>query len=298
MHYLQGRVTPRAVLGVPQCRKACPMEKRIYRTRIRGGFMKMRLTPPVAAQSAWLIAGRSAAGAVLLAITVSACTGGGSSVPSIFTPTPRRAGSSSSQPGTRTPSPAARPRGRPAAHRRARRRPPAAARRRRLAARVEFLARVALIAFAPRRAPRRHDVRRPRTPTHTVAPRRTGGPDAHVGPGLYRVPHGRAGDRRRRHGRPAGRPAVRGRRRARSSSASAPSPTAGASPASSAPTSPSREPGSTASRRTASRGWPRDPGPAPRAPARTTCAGRRRRSRRSSRIGQRERARLARVTPP
>ena len=39
--------------------------------------MKMRLTPPVAAQGAWLIAGRSAAGAVLLAVTVSACTGGG-----------------------------------------------------------------------------------------------------------------------------------------------------------------------------------------------------------------------------
>jgi hypothetical protein len=81
------------------------MEKRINRTRIRGGFMKMRLTPPVAAQGAWLIAGRSAAGAVLLAVTVSACTSGGSSVPSIFTPTPQTSGQSSSQPGTRTPSP-------------------------------------------------------------------------------------------------------------------------------------------------------------------------------------------------
>ena len=67
--------------------------------------MKMRLTPPVAAQGAWLIAGRSAAGAVLLAVTVSACTGGGSSVPSIFTPTPQTSGQSSSQSGTRTPSP-------------------------------------------------------------------------------------------------------------------------------------------------------------------------------------------------
>ncbi len=63
------------------------MEKRIYRTRIRGGFMKMRLIPPVAAQGAWPIAGRSAAGAILLAVTVSACTGGGSSVPSILAPT-------------------------------------------------------------------------------------------------------------------------------------------------------------------------------------------------------------------
>ena len=43
--------------------------------------MKMRLTPPVAAQGAWLIAGRSAAGAVLLVLTVSACTGGGTRFP-------------------------------------------------------------------------------------------------------------------------------------------------------------------------------------------------------------------------
>ena len=34
----------------PRTPGACPMEKRIYRTRIRGGFMKMRLTTPVAAQ--------------------------------------------------------------------------------------------------------------------------------------------------------------------------------------------------------------------------------------------------------
>ena len=54
--------------------------------------MKMRLTTPVAAPGAWLIAGRSAAGVVLLVVAVSACTGGGgsgSSVPSIFTPTAR-----------------------------------------------------------------------------------------------------------------------------------------------------------------------------------------------------------------
>jgi hypothetical protein len=83
------------------------MEKRIYRTRIRGGFMNMRLTPSNSAHGAWLIAGRSAAGAVLLAITVSACTGGGSSVPSIFTPTPQTSGQSSSgtHAGTRAPSP-------------------------------------------------------------------------------------------------------------------------------------------------------------------------------------------------
>ncbi len=67
--------------------------------------MKMRLTPPVAGRGAWLIAGRSAAGAVLLAVTVSACTGGGSSAPSIFTPSAPTSGPSSSHPGTRTPSP-------------------------------------------------------------------------------------------------------------------------------------------------------------------------------------------------
>jgi hypothetical protein len=70
--------------------------------------MKMRLTKPTAAPGAWLIAGRSAAGAVLLAVTVSACTGGGSSVPSIFTPTPQTGGqaSSTTHPGSRAPSPA------------------------------------------------------------------------------------------------------------------------------------------------------------------------------------------------
>ena len=68
--------------------------------------MKMRLTPPVPVPGAWLIAGRSAAGAVILAVAVSACTGGGSgsSVPSVFTPTAPTSGHSSDG-GTRTPSP-------------------------------------------------------------------------------------------------------------------------------------------------------------------------------------------------
>jgi hypothetical protein len=69
--------------------------------------MKMCLTPSVAAKGAWLIAGRSAAGAVLLAVTVSACSGGSaSSTPSIFTPTAPASGqASSTHSGTRTPSP-------------------------------------------------------------------------------------------------------------------------------------------------------------------------------------------------
>ena len=69
--------------------------------------MKMCLIPAVAAKGAWLTAGRSAAGAVLLAVTVSACTGGGSatSVPSIFTPSVPTNGHSSTDAGTRTPSP-------------------------------------------------------------------------------------------------------------------------------------------------------------------------------------------------
>ena len=69
--------------------------------------MKMCLIPAVTAKGAWLTAGRSAAGAVLLAVTVSACTGGGSatSVPSIFTPSVPTNGHSSTDAGTRTPSP-------------------------------------------------------------------------------------------------------------------------------------------------------------------------------------------------
>jgi hypothetical protein len=69
--------------------------------------MKMRLPLPLAAPGALRAAGCAAAGAVLLAVTVSACTAGGSgsSVPSVFTPTPSITGPSSAQ-GTRTPSPA------------------------------------------------------------------------------------------------------------------------------------------------------------------------------------------------
>jgi len=69
--------------------------------------MKMRLTKPSAAPGVWLIAGRSAAGAVLLVIAVSACTGGGSgsSVPTIFTPTAPASGHASVS-SSRTPSPA------------------------------------------------------------------------------------------------------------------------------------------------------------------------------------------------
>jgi hypothetical protein len=68
--------------------------------------MKTRLPSPGAAPGAWLIAGRAAAGAVVLAASVSACTAGGSgsSVPSVFTPTPVTSGPASG-PGTRTPSP-------------------------------------------------------------------------------------------------------------------------------------------------------------------------------------------------
>jgi hypothetical protein len=62
----------------------------------------MRLTPVVTARNALRIAGRSAAGAAVLAISVSACTSGGSSVPSIFTPTPTDGSTVSS---THTPSP-------------------------------------------------------------------------------------------------------------------------------------------------------------------------------------------------
>jgi hypothetical protein len=75
MHYLQGCSLPGTTRRAPG---GAPDGKANIRTRIRGGFMKMRLTPPVAAQGAWLIAGRSAAGAVLLAVTVSACTSSGS----------------------------------------------------------------------------------------------------------------------------------------------------------------------------------------------------------------------------
>jgi hypothetical protein len=68
--------------------------------------MKMCLTKPGAAQDAWLIAGRWAAGAVLLAVTVAACTGGSSSsVPPVFTPSVSGQSSPATHPATRTPSP-------------------------------------------------------------------------------------------------------------------------------------------------------------------------------------------------
>ena len=163
---LSAGLSPRAVLGMPRCRKECLMEKRIYRTRIRGGFMKMRLTQPVAAQSAWLIAGRSAAGAVLLAITVSACSGGSSSVPSIFTPTPQASGQSSSDPGTRTPSPTGQVSRTSGGSRRASQ-PPAARQRR--ARRTRRLRRTRQA--RPRRS--RRTVLRPPRRTATHLPRRT-----------------------------------------------------------------------------------------------------------------------------
>ena len=69
--------------------------------------MKMRLTKPGAAQGAWPIAGRWAAGAVLLAVTVAGCTGGGSSsVQPVFAPSVSGQTSPTTQPATRTLSPA------------------------------------------------------------------------------------------------------------------------------------------------------------------------------------------------
>jgi hypothetical protein len=67
--------------------------------------MNVRLTPPAGARGAWLIAGRSAAGAVLLAVTLAACSGGSTSKP-VFTPTPETSGHvSPTGAPTRTPSP-------------------------------------------------------------------------------------------------------------------------------------------------------------------------------------------------
>jgi hypothetical protein len=63
--------------------------------------MKVRLSMPVTthpgtSRRAWLIAARATGGAMLLAVTITACTGGSpsSSVPSIFTPQPTPQGSS------------------------------------------------------------------------------------------------------------------------------------------------------------------------------------------------------------
>jgi hypothetical protein len=67
--------------------------------------MKMRLSTPAATREAWPTVGRLAAGAVLLAFAVSACTAGGSSVPSTFTPSPLTSSGSATQQGTATPSP-------------------------------------------------------------------------------------------------------------------------------------------------------------------------------------------------
>ena len=67
--------------------------------------MKKRRTGPGGARGAWLTAGRSAAGAVLVVVAASACTAGGSSAPTIFTPTPLTNPSSGPHSGTRTPSP-------------------------------------------------------------------------------------------------------------------------------------------------------------------------------------------------
>lgn len=66
----------------------------------------MRLTVPRGAQGAWLTVGRSAAGAVLVTVAVSACTASGAS-PSTFTPTPQTggAGSQASAPGGHSSSP-------------------------------------------------------------------------------------------------------------------------------------------------------------------------------------------------
>ena len=177
--------------------------------------MKMRLTPPVAAQGAWLIAGRSAAGAVLLALTVSACTGGGSSVPTIFTPTaPGTGHSSSTGAGTRTPSPTGQASRSSTAlgqrhldrpgwrfcfwHASPESRAPRVPRTRqaRPTRRVPRTPRVRPTRRVPRRSSSAHASS---SPTPRPA-------DAHVVPG---VPHGRTGDRRRGHGRPAGRRAVR-----------------------------------------------------------------------------------------
>ena len=177
------------------------MEKRIYRTRIRGGFMKMRLTTPVAAQGAWLIAGRSAAGAVLLALTVSACTGGGSTVPSIFTPTPHDERALVDR--RRHPH--------PVAHRRGLKSVQSASEQRHRAARGG--------ASASTRPPRRaqpHTSSRSASSSASAQARRRGGrpgPRPAAAVAHAAVPDGRAGDRRRRHGGPAGRRAVRGRRR-------------------------------------------------------------------------------------
>jgi hypothetical protein len=70
--------------------------------------MKIRLPEPVAARGAWRAAGTAAAGAVLLAVAVSACSGG-TSVPSSFTPVPQTSGQSASPGQSAAPGPSATP---------------------------------------------------------------------------------------------------------------------------------------------------------------------------------------------
>jgi hypothetical protein len=82
---------------------------------IRPGQTQQALTRSVASPTAFLRAGRAgraaagAAGATLLAVTVAACSGGGSpssTAPSVFTPSPHVTTSSTASGGTvRTPSP-------------------------------------------------------------------------------------------------------------------------------------------------------------------------------------------------
>src|SRR5580692_3894487 len=103
------------------------VERRHCPPVIRGGFMKVRLTVPVATRpapiraqgtpptparpgvtpAALLRAGRTAAAAALLAVAVAACGGGGSptSVPSVSTPSLHVTGTTASGGASRTPSP-------------------------------------------------------------------------------------------------------------------------------------------------------------------------------------------------
>lgn len=168
--------------------------------------MKMRLTKPSAAQGAWLIAGRSAAGAVLLALAVSACTGGGSSVPSVFTPTPPTSGQGilGGPPGHSRPVAGGRGHvhqdaGRGHVGLRARAHDADGAREH-----VGLPARVGpgVIEAARDDCSVRFSVRR-----FVLRPG-----DAHLRSGGPGVPHDGTGDRRRWHGGPTGRHAVRRRR--------------------------------------------------------------------------------------
>jgi hypothetical protein len=76
-------------------------------TPIRPAQTRPALAGRPAARPAWLLAGRTAAGAAVLAVAVAACSGGGSpsSTPSIFTATPTAPASTASGGASRTPSP-------------------------------------------------------------------------------------------------------------------------------------------------------------------------------------------------